>query len=81
MTTVVQLCGCLMQDNDTAPFVSNEAAEFYGVYVGEPGNFQWQADFKHYEDAFTYAVAISRVNDYPLKDLTFTQGNFNDTQH
>lgn len=81
MTTVVQLCGCIDIDGDVAPFVSNENADFYAVYVGEPGNFEWQADFAYYEDALTYAMAVSKANDYPLQDITFSEGASNGTKH
>lgn len=81
MTTFVQITGCVEEAGEVVPFVSNEEAGFYGVYIGKAGQYEWQADFLHYEDALTYALAIRNVRGYTLDDKTFTQGNFNDTTH
>jgi hypothetical protein len=82
MTTVVQLTGCFETDErEVVPFVSNEDADFYGVYIGEPGDFHWQADFLHYEDAMIYVKAISKHHGIPIDDKTFYEGNSNDTHH
>jgi hypothetical protein len=83
MTIFVQVTGCFCDDEtgDTVPFVSNEDADFYGVYVGEPGVYEWQADFLHYEDAMVYAMAIHKHHGYAIDDKTFNEGDFNGTSH
>ena len=81
MTTYVQITGCVETDGQVVPFVSHEEAMFYGVYVGEPGSYKWQADFLHYEDALTYALAINKFHSFPIDDKTYTQGDFNETTH
>lgn len=81
VTTYVQITGCFEAEDEVVPFVSHEDADFYGVYVGEPGDFHWQADFMHYEDALTYAMAVNRHRGYPIDDKTFKEGDFNDTHH
>ena len=78
---IVQLCGCISDGDDVTPFISNEDADFYAIYIGEPGVFMWRADFAHYEDAFTYATALSKVNGCPLQDTTFSEGASNGTRH
>ena len=82
MTTYVQISGCFeTDDREGVPFVSHEDADFYGVYVGEPGEFRWQADFLLYEDAMTYALAIHKHHGYVMDDKTFREGNAHDQLH
>lgn len=82
MTTYVQVTGCFeTDDREVVPFVSHEYAVFYGVYVGAPGEYRWQADFLHYEDAMTYALAIHKHRGYVIDDKTFYEGNSRDTTH
>ena len=82
MNTLVQITGCFCTDeNDCIPFASNEDADFYGVYVGEPGAFEWQADFLHREDAWAYVMAIHKHHGYQIDDKTFNEGDFNGTSH
>jgi hypothetical protein len=81
MTTVVQITGCIDIDGEVVPFVSNEDADFYGVYVGEVGQFAWQADFLHYEDAMVYVLAIHKAHGYVIDDKTYTEGNSSDKIH
>jgi hypothetical protein len=75
MTTFVQVAGCVgLDEGQVAPFVSHEDADFYGVYVGEGGDYVWQADFLHYEDALTYANAVVEAHGYVLDDKTYSNG-------
>ena len=76
MTTFVQITGCVAEEGAVAPFVSNEDADFYAVYVAEPGECHWQADFLHYDDALTYAMAINKHHGYPIDDKTYNDGDF-----
>lgn len=81
MTTYVQITGCFeTDDRDVVPFVSHEDADFYGIYIGEPGAYMWQADFLHYEDAMAYALAVNKHHGYPIDDKTFSEGSMNDAQ-
>ena len=81
MTLFVQITGCVSVNGNVAPFMSNEEAEFYGVYVGKPGEYRWQADFLHYEDAMIYATAASKAHGLPIDNKTYTEGNSNGTTH
>ena len=86
MTTVVQITGCFEAEGEDGateviPFVSNEDADFYGIYLGKGGEFAWQADFLHYEDALTYATAVSKTYGYQLDDKTYIDGDSNGTRH
>ena len=81
MAKFVQVCGCIDVKGDVVPFISNEEAEFYGVYIGEGGEYQWQADFLHYEDAMAYALAASKAHGLPIDDKTYMEGNSNGTTH
>lgn len=81
MTTFVQIAGRIEEAKEVVPFVSNEEADFFGVYIGKAGQYEWQADFLHYEDALTYAIAVSRTYGYLIDDKTYLQGNFNETAH
>lgn len=81
MTTFVQITGCFEDEGQIVPFVSNEDADFFGVYIGEPGSYAWQADFRHYEDALVYVMAIHKHHDIPIDDKTFSEGNMNVSHH
>lgn len=37
MSKRVQIVGCMDDEHDVHPFVADEHANYYGVYVGEPG--------------------------------------------
>lgn len=78
---LVQITGCFeTEEGEVVPFVSHEDADFYGIYVGEPGGFHWQADFLHYEDALVYAKVISEHHGLSIDDKTFSEGNTNGSQ-
>ena len=81
MAKFVQICGCFDLNGDVVPFISNEEAEFYGVYIGEDGEYRWQADFLYYEDAMAYALAVNKAHGYLIDDKTYMEGNSNGTTH
>lgn len=81
MAKFVQVCGCFDMNGNVVPFISNEEAEFYGVYVGEEGEYRWQADFLRYDVAMAYATAISKARGLPIDDKTYTEGASNGTTH
>ena len=81
MTLFVQITGCVSVNGNVAPFMSNEEAEFYGVYVGKPGEYRWQADFLHYEDAMAYALAVHKTFGCLIDDKTYMDGNSNEKTH
>lgn len=54
----VQVTGCKMEDDKSViPFVSDEEAQFYGIYLGHPGNFV------HHSDHPIKTVAMAEAND------------------
>lgn len=81
MPGIVQICGCLANGEEVIPFLSNEEADFYSVYFGQAGGFNWQADFLYYEDALTYAMAAVAAHGMTLDDKTYSQEGCNATKH
>ena len=72
MTKRIQIVGC-MEDEEVHPFVADEHADYYGIYVGEPGAYLWVADFINKEDAKMFAELIAKRDGYVLDDQTFTE--------
>lgn len=47
----------------------NEAeADQFSVYLGEPGDFLWTADFAHYTDARNWAEEVADCHECELID-------------
>ena len=68
-----QMCGCALDGNDVTPFLSDEDAQFFGVYLGSPGEFAWQMDFMMKEQAMGYAkVLVSSGAADAISDRTFS---------
>ena len=83
MAKFVQVCGCfdVKGGGEVIPFVSNEEAEFYSIYIVEDEGYRWQADFLRYDVAMAYATAISKARDLPIDNKTYMEGNSNGTTH
>lgn len=76
--TIVQICGCIVDDDDdVTPFVSNQRAEFYGVYVSMPnGLYEHVVDHVSVGDAREAANAsIAKGLADWLDDKTFDEEN------
>ena len=73
MTKHVQIVGCIDDEHDIHPFVADEHADYYGIYVGEPGAYLWVADFINKDDAKLFAELIAKRDGYVLDDQTFTE--------
>lgn len=81
MTKHVQVCGCITDGvSNIEPFQSDIDADFYGVYVGEPGDFKWQADFLYKSDAFDFARLLAGRHNYLIDDRTFPGVRIEDTE-
>jgi hypothetical protein len=62
-----------MTDMIVTPNVSDTDATFYGVYLGEPGDFIWQADFSYKSDALDWAWKLATLHNWELQDKTFKE--------
>lgn len=65
--TIVQVTGCLVEDGQTTPFVPDEQAQFFGVYIGKPGEFKWLADFALKADAIDFAQCAALLNAWAVE--------------
>lgn len=70
MTLSVQVCGCHEEDGEVCPFVPDSEADYYGVYIGEAGDFMWCADFKSKDDALNWAEEVAACHDCEVDDKT-----------
>lgn len=68
----IQITG--VHDNgERTPFVSDEDAGFFGVYLGEPGDFAWLADFNYKTDALQWAHRLAALHNWEMQDKTFRE--------
>lgn len=74
---IVQVAGCREEEGYITPFVADEDAEFWSVYLGEPGAFECIEDFNNKNDAlnFAYRLVVSESAD-TLDNLTFSKGDY-----
>ena len=54
----VQVAGCIEAHNYVTPFVSNQRAQFFGVYLGVPGAFEHQDDHPTLDAAYAHVRAL-----------------------
>jgi hypothetical protein len=52
--------------NGEVEWVPASEATAYGVYVGEPGAFEWRADFPTVPEAAAYARTLSAETGAPV---------------
>lgn len=71
-TIYIQVCGCFDDDetHDVVPFVPDNAAEYYGVYVGAT-SMEWIADFAFKSDAMLFALDMASAHKYVVDDRTY----------
>lgn len=69
--TYVQVVGCFEEEDGVVGYVEDGSADFYGVYVGEPGSYQWAADFALKEDAIEFATRVADLHNYEFADDTY----------
>jgi len=55
----VQVKPCI-ETNRVVTWCEPSEAAFFGVYVGEPGAFEWAADFKDFAEAKAYADQLDK---------------------
>lgn len=70
MATEVEVRGCNEIDGQVVWAVLDEA-DYFGVYIGEPGDFVWAADFKHHLDACNWAEEVADLHDLKFYDRTY----------
>lgn len=70
-----QICGCRVSEDaskEVIPFVSHEKAEFYGVYLGKPGNYRSMSDHVTYSSALKAAAEfVEQGKAEKVDDKTF----------
>lgn len=75
---IVQVAGCREDDGEVTPFVADEDAEFWSVYLGEPGGFKCLEDFDTKVEALGYAFRlIGNGRAQVLQNRTFSKGDYN----
>ena len=70
-TKYVQIQPCTDCGGMVAPCSTTDAA-YFGVYLGEPGVYDWVADFSNVHDARSYAHTLATEHDASVVDLTKT---------
>lgn len=71
-TLKVQITGCSEAHGCVTPFVSNQRAQFFGVYLGVPGAFEHQDDHGTLEAAYVHARELLEADHArQLDDRTF----------
>lgn len=74
---IAQVAGCREGDGEVIPFVADEDAEFWSVYLGEPGTYRCIRDFNNKQDAVSYAfrlVVSERAKE--VDNRTFSIGDY-----
>ncbi len=61
MTIQLQACieDAASRSDGIQPAQPHETPSFFGVYEGEPGAYEWVADFNLYMGAFEYAQGLA----------------------
>ena len=65
----VQIQPCTDCGGMVAPCSTTDAA-YFGVYLGEPGVYDWVADFHDVQAARDYAHTLAAEHDASVVDLT-----------
>lgn len=74
---IVQVAGCREEDEQVTPFVPDEDAQFWSVYLGEYGSFECVADFDSKSDALSYANKLAQsARADTLDNRTFSKGDY-----
>lgn len=66
----VQIRSCKDSEDGQVLWCDRSEADYFGVYVGEPGDFEWAADFISYPDAVVWAGNVASNYGYELENLT-----------
>ena len=74
MTKTIQIVGCVedLDEGEVHPFVADEHADYFSLYLGEPGAYLWLADFANKGDAELFAAFLAQTYGYTIDDQTFT---------
>lgn len=71
MTKFIQLTACVEGEDGVTPHVSDNVADFWSVYSGAPGEYQWVADFQIKATAAIFATSLADASDYVFDDKTY----------
>lgn len=67
--TKVEIRACISDvGGSTRPAIKGQQPHFFGVYIGEPGNMRWTADFFYHQDALNWATEVAENHECPLED-------------
>lgn len=69
----VQVCGVTHHDGYTDPYVPDEKATAYGVYVGRPGQYEWKRDFRCKAFALFFAKVLAVVHRTEVVNNTYME--------
>lgn len=69
MRELVQIRPCMDLEGGEVAQCEVHEADYFGVYIGTPGDLMWAADFTHYIDAYNWALEVAENRDCPLSDL------------
>jgi len=67
--TKVQIRPCMDLDGGEVTQCETSEADYFGVYIGEPGEFMWAADFSSHTDALNWATEVAENYEYKLEDI------------
>lgn len=66
--TFVQIQGCIECDGTVIAGQRENEAEYFGLYMGEPGAYRWFADCETYELARQFANMLTSEHGYKIDD-------------
>jgi hypothetical protein len=72
MSGEVEIRACT-EIEGTVVWTSLESADFFGVYVGQSGEFVWAADFAHYQDAYNWAEEVAEMHELTIQDRCYRE--------
>lgn len=66
--TYVQVMPLIERDGAII-WTTTDNAEFFGIYVGRPGDFQWRVDIEGRENAMTIARGVAASESIPPENV------------
>ena len=66
----IQIRPCKDDEDGQVLWCETPEADYFGVYVGVPGDYEWVADFLSRTDAQNWAWEVAQNHDSTVEDLT-----------
>jgi hypothetical protein len=73
--TIVQVCGCIVEDDQVTPNVPDSMAHLHSAYLGEPGAMEWLADFKEKAHALKFGKQLAKELGAVFEDKTYPEAH------